>query len=93
MTIARIFTLLLSIAALTACALVRAEEVSVLPTETAVHTLEYGFNKLNIALITGRAHADNAGSIKVLQKIGMQFIKDEMIEGLPHKTFTMSNPG
>ncbi len=40
MTIARILTLLLSIAALSACALVRAEEVSFLPTETAVHTIQ-----------------------------------------------------
>jgi RimJ/RimL family protein N-acetyltransferase len=64
-----------------------------LATEAARHTLDYGFTVLNIPLVTGRAHTGNTSSINVLQKIGMTFIKDEMIEGLPHKTFTMSKPG
>ena len=37
-------------------------------TEAAKHTLEYGFNILNLKVITGRAHLENIASIKVLEK-------------------------
>ena len=35
-------------------------------TEAAKHTLDHGFNNLNLQLITGRAHVENIASIKVL---------------------------
>ncbi|MEJ7672915.1 MAG: GNAT family N-acetyltransferase [Chitinophagaceae bacterium] len=47
-------------------------------TEAAKYTLDHGFNKLKLNLITGRAHIENFASIKVLEKIGMQFIREEM---------------
>ena len=43
-------------------------------TETAKACLEYGFNTLKLEKIVGRAMEENIGSIKVLEKIGMQFV-------------------
>ncbi len=43
-------------------------------TEAAQHTLDHGFKILHLKLITGRAHVENIASIKVLEKIGMNFI-------------------
>ncbi len=45
-------------------------------TEAAKHTLVYGFNQLHLKEIVGKAHVENAGSIHVLQKIGMEFIME-----------------
>lgn len=56
-------------------------------TEAAKHTLEYGFNTLQLKTITGRAHIENTASLKVLEKIGMQYIKDEVVDHCPVKTF------
>ena len=61
-------------------------------TEAAEETLEYGFNTLNLNLITGRAHVENLASIKVLEKIGMDYIGEEIIDDCPVKTFTKANP-
>lgn len=43
-------------------------------TETATACLEYGFNILKLEKIVGRAMEENIGSVKVLEKIGMQFV-------------------
>ncbi len=56
-------------------------------TEAAKHTLEYGFNELQLAVITGRAHIENIASQKVLEKIGMQFIKEEVVDDGPVKMY------
>ncbi len=52
-------------------------------TESAKACLEYGFNKLNLNEIFGRAMKDNLGSHKVLEKIGLKF--DQEIEKENHK--------
>ena len=57
-------------------------------TEAAKHTLEHGFNKLDLPLITGRAHIENIASLKVLEKIGMQFVREEVVDDCPVKTYT-----
>jgi [ribosomal protein S5]-alanine N-acetyltransferase len=59
--------------------------------EAAKHVLDYGFTHLHLKAIVGRAHIQNAGSLKVLQKIGMQYVKDEMVDGCPVKTFIATN--
>ena len=59
-------------------------------TEAAKHTLDHGFNILDLQLITGRAHIQNIASIKVLEKIGMQFISAGMVDDCPVKTFTIA---
>jgi RimJ/RimL family protein N-acetyltransferase len=62
-------------------------------TEAAGHTLEYGFKELNLKVITGRAHIENKASIKVLEKIGMKFINEGIIDHCPVKTYIAENPG
>ena len=61
-------------------------------TEAAQHSLNFGFNNLNLKLITGRAHVENIASIKVLEKIGMDFISEGIVDGCPVRTYTKSNP-
>jgi [ribosomal protein S5]-alanine N-acetyltransferase len=55
--------------------------------EATEHTLMYGLDTLNIPVITGRAHIDNIASLKILEKIGMKFIKEEVVDGCPVRTF------
>jgi len=59
--------------------------------EAAIHTLEYGFNTLKIPLIVGKAHVDNAASLKILEKIGMKFIREEVEDECPIKVYTIAN--
>ena len=59
-------------------------------TEAAQHTLAHGFDKLALILITGRAHIENVASIKVLEKIGMKFICEEVHHNSPVRTYTAS---
>jgi RimJ/RimL family protein N-acetyltransferase len=42
-----------------------------LATECARATLDYGFEQLNLRRIIGLVHPDNAGSIRVLEKLSM----------------------
>jgi ribosomal-protein-alanine N-acetyltransferase len=50
-------------------------------TETAKKCLDFGFSELKIEKIVGRAMKDNIGSIKVLEKIGMEFKENFDFEG------------
>ncbi len=52
-------------------------------TEAATACLHYGFNVLEIPCIIGRAQARNLASIRVLKKIGMEFVKTFDFEGSP----------
>ena len=61
-------------------------------TEAAHHTLDHGFKSLNLKLITGRAHIENIASIKVLEKIEMDFIGEGIVDNCPVKTYTKANP-
>jgi ribosomal-protein-alanine N-acetyltransferase len=61
-------------------------------TEAAQHSLEHGFTKLNLKLITGRAHIENTASIKVLEKIMMNFIGEGIVDDCPVRTYTKANP-
>ena len=49
-------------------------------TETAMACLDFGFNQLNLDTIVGRAMHANKGSIRVLEKIGMSFVKEVEFE-------------
>lgn len=44
-------------------------------TESAKSCLVYGFDKLGLKTIIGRARSENIASIKVLEKVGLQFIQ------------------
>jgi [ribosomal protein S5]-alanine N-acetyltransferase len=61
-------------------------------TEAAQHVLNYGLKTLKLKVITGRAHVENIASLKVLEKIGMQYVKDEIVDDCPVKTFVAVNP-
>lgn len=61
-------------------------------TEAAQQTLKYGFDNLNLKLITGRAHIENLASIKVLEKIGMNFFEEGIVDDCPVRTYTKANP-
>lgn len=50
-------------------------------TETAKKCLDYGFQDLKIQRIVGRAMKANVASVKVLEKIGMDFKQDFDFEG------------
>jgi RimJ/RimL family protein N-acetyltransferase len=61
-------------------------------TESAYACLQYGFDKLNMRRIVGRALVENVGSIRVLEKCGMQYMGEQHIHGLLHKTYQATNP-
>ena len=61
-------------------------------TEAAIHTLAYGFNTLQLPLIVGKAHVENLASLKILEKIGMKFIREEVEDECPIKVYTIANP-
>ena len=60
-------------------------------TEAAQHTLSHGFKNLGLKLITGRAHIENIASIKVLEKIGMNFIGEGIVDDCPVRTYIKAN--
>ena len=61
-------------------------------TEAAYASIEYGFEKIGMRRIVGRAEIDNIGSWKVLEKCGMTYIGDEEVDGYPVKTYEIWNP-
>ena len=61
-------------------------------TESAYACLQYGFDKLNMRRIVGHALLENLGSIRVLEKCGMQYVGEQYIHGLLHKTYQATNP-
>jgi RimJ/RimL family protein N-acetyltransferase len=60
-------------------------------TEAAGYTLAYGHEKLKLKKIIAHAHADNIGSQKVLEKIGMQYVGEGMEDGMPLKGYVSFN--
>lgn len=60
-------------------------------TEAARHTLEYGLQKLHLQTITGRAHIENIASLKILEKIGMQYVSEGIVDDCPVKTYIATN--
>lgn len=61
-------------------------------TEAAFACIKYGFEKLILPRIVGRAIPDNKASIKVLEKCGMQYICEEVVDGHPASTYEAINP-
>lgn len=50
-------------------------------TEAAQATMDYGINELKLDRIVGRAAVDNHNSIRVLQKVGMRFVGNDVEHG------------
>ncbi|MFI5132913.1 MAG: GNAT family N-acetyltransferase [Chitinophagales bacterium] len=61
-------------------------------TEAAFACIKYGFEELNLNCIIGRAIPDNTASLKVLEKCGMTFLEEEMVDGYPARTYEIINP-
>lgn len=61
-------------------------------TEAAYASIKYGFTKLNLHRIVGRAEIDNVGSWKVLENCGMIYITDEVVDGYPVRTYEIRRP-
>ncbi len=55
--------------------------------EAAQHVLNFAFKTLHINEVIGRTHIENKGSLSILQKIGMAYLKNETVDGCPVKTF------
>jgi RimJ/RimL family protein N-acetyltransferase len=61
-------------------------------TEAAFACLNYGFSKLKINRIVGRAMPQNIPSLKVLEKCGMQYVGEEVVDEHPAITYEAINP-
>ena len=61
-------------------------------TEAASYTLRYGFETLRLEVITGRAHIENKASLKVLEKTGMKYASEGIVDDCPVKTFIALSP-
>lgn len=60
-------------------------------TESAKVCIDYGFNELNIKTIIGRAMKENIASIKVLEKIGLQYERDFDFDGNDGVVYSVKN--
>lgn len=61
-------------------------------TETAKACLDYGFEKLQLPKIVGRAMEANLASVKVLEKIGMKFSGKSQFELHEGVVYELLNP-
>ena len=61
-------------------------------TEAAFACLKYGFEQLGLKRIVGRAMPQNVASLRVLEKCGMQYIGEDIVDGHPAKTYEAVNP-
>jgi RimJ/RimL family protein N-acetyltransferase len=50
-------------------------------TESSIKSLQIGFNELGLERIIARAADENLASIRVIQKMGMSFLKNEKLHG------------
>jgi ribosomal-protein-alanine N-acetyltransferase len=58
-------------------------------TESALESLKYGFNVLDVPEIFAAAHHDNAASNAILKKIGMQFVDTFIDDGAIHNWYAL----
>lgn len=61
-------------------------------TEAAFASIQYGFEKLNLHTIVGKAVKENKSSIHVLKKCGMTYTGVKDIGGYPMETYAICNP-
>ena len=58
-------------------------------TETAVESLKYGFNQMNLKEIGAAAHPENIASNKILQKVGLKLIDHFEYVGVTHNWYNL----
>ena len=61
-------------------------------TEAAFASIKYGFERVGLKQITGRAEIDNVASWKVLEKCGMLYVGIQEVDGYTVKTYEIYNP-
>ncbi len=61
-------------------------------TEASYACLQYGFDKLHLQRIVGRAMPENSASLRVLEKCNMRYIGEEMVDDHPASTYEALNP-
>lgn len=61
-------------------------------TESAAASLRYGFETLKLPRIVGRAMPQNTASLRVLEKCGMHFVGEELVDDHPALTYEALNP-
>ena len=62
-------------------------------TESAKSVIDYGFNILKLKEIIGRASKNNISSIRVLEKLNMNFWKENSFEGVEESVYyRIKNP-
>lgn len=61
-------------------------------TEAAFASIQYGFERVGLKQITGRAEIENVASWKVLEKCGMIYVGIQEVDGYPVKTYEIFNP-
>ncbi|GAA4273042.1 GNAT family N-acetyltransferase [Aquimarina gracilis] len=59
-------------------------------TETAIESLRYGFEKLDLKEISAAADVDHIASNKILKKVGLKFIETFEYEGITHNWYTIT---
>lgn len=57
--------------------------------ESALASLNYVVENMNIKSIYGAAHIDNIGSNKILQKVGLTFINEFIYDGAKHNWYEL----
>lgn len=60
--------------------------------ESAKAFIDFGFNEMNLKVINAWADADNLGSRKILEKVGMKFINSFEYEGSEEVWYEIMNP-
>ncbi|MDP4852844.1 MAG: GNAT family N-acetyltransferase [Saprospiraceae bacterium] len=58
-------------------------------TEAASICIKDGFTRLHLQRIYAEAYAENIGSIRIMQKVGMKFLKDTLFKDAPGKIYEM----
>jgi RimJ/RimL family protein N-acetyltransferase len=61
-------------------------------TESAWASLRVGFDKLALPRIVGRAMPENLASLRVLEKCGMRYVCDEIVDEHPARTYEALYP-
>lgn len=58
-------------------------------TEAAGICIKDGFERLNLQRIYAEAHSKNMGSIRIMEKVGMKFLKNTLLDGAEGKIYEL----
>lgn len=58
-------------------------------TEAASICIKDGFSRLHLQRIYAEAYSENIGSIRIMEKVGMKFLKNTLLDGAEGKIYEM----